>query len=280
MDTLPEVLADLMGRLGDRARRGLPESNIIAQLGGSLREIRDTWGVTKEAIAGIVPESWLEWGLGAEGDLASRPPEADMLAAHDAVTTNHPRKAQQKFWKLVKPGTICFPHSLAGTAARDSTPAETGDPLGGSETETFGRVPHRSLQGAGGAAACLRVRPTHSLRVLPAAELVGMGRRFIGIEGHVAMRYPCCAAADVDIRDVRICPRAGAQVNQHQPRLHAIFPTSKRLGILHQVESGEPLTVDRKSHPTVRVTRFGFNVAVRLSPLREELRVSMIISLV
>ena len=75
-------------------RRGLPESSIIAQLGGSLREIRDSGRVTKEAIAGIVPESWLEWGLGAEGDLALRPPEADMLAAHDAVTTNS-RKVQQ-----------------------------------------------------------------------------------------------------------------------------------------------------------------------------------------
>ena len=68
-------------------RKGLPEPSINAQLGDSLLEIRDTRGVTKEARAGIVPESWLEWGLDAEGGLASRPPEADMLAAHDAVTT-------------------------------------------------------------------------------------------------------------------------------------------------------------------------------------------------
>ena len=53
--------------LGDRVRRGLPESRIIAQLGGSLWETRDKWGVTKEQMAGIVPESWLAWGLGAEG---------------------------------------------------------------------------------------------------------------------------------------------------------------------------------------------------------------------
>ena len=85
VETLPEVIADFTGPLGDRVRRGLPESNITAQLECSLREIRDTWGVTR---AGIVPESWLEWGLGAEGGLASRPPEADMLAAHDAVSTN------------------------------------------------------------------------------------------------------------------------------------------------------------------------------------------------
>ena len=41
---LPEVLADPTGSLRDRVRRELPESSIIAQLGGSLREIRDTWG--------------------------------------------------------------------------------------------------------------------------------------------------------------------------------------------------------------------------------------------
>ena len=29
-------------------------------------------------MAGIVPESWLERGLGAEGDQAPRPPEAHM----------------------------------------------------------------------------------------------------------------------------------------------------------------------------------------------------------
>ena len=56
-------------------------------------------------MAGIVPESWLEKGLGAEGDLAPRPPEAGMLAAHDAVTNiNSSRRAQQKFGKLVNQG--------------------------------------------------------------------------------------------------------------------------------------------------------------------------------
>ena len=88
MGTLPEILADLLSPLGDRVRRRLPESSIITQLGGSLREIRDTSGISKEEMAGIVPESCLEWGLGAEGGAAPRPPETDILVAHDAVTTN------------------------------------------------------------------------------------------------------------------------------------------------------------------------------------------------
>ena len=100
---LPEVLADLTGPVGDRVRRGLPESRIIARLGGRLWEIRDTWGVTKEEMAGIVPESWSEWGLGAEGDTALRPLKVDILAAHDAVTTNS-RKAQHHLGKLVNKG--------------------------------------------------------------------------------------------------------------------------------------------------------------------------------
>ena len=54
---LPEVLADLTGPFGDWVRRGLPESSIIAQLGGSLREIRGKRGVTKKAMTGIVPDS-------------------------------------------------------------------------------------------------------------------------------------------------------------------------------------------------------------------------------
>ena len=61
-------------------RTGFPETSVITQLGSSWREIRDTWGVSKEAMAGIVLESWLEWSLSEEWDRARRPPEADMLA--------------------------------------------------------------------------------------------------------------------------------------------------------------------------------------------------------
>ena len=56
---LPEILADLTGPLGRRARMGFHESSIIAQLEGSLRETRDARGVPKEVMAGIVPEHLL-----------------------------------------------------------------------------------------------------------------------------------------------------------------------------------------------------------------------------
>ena len=195
-------------------------------------------------MAGIIPESWLEWGRGEEGDQAARTPEADMLAAHDAVTTNS-RKAQQKLGKLVHQG-----RHAAHTASLDQLPDTArppgpGDPLRGCETKAFDKARYRSLQGAR-ATACLRARPTDSLRVIPAADFVGVGKRFLGIEEHVAIRCSCCDEVDVDTWHARICPRSGAQVNQHQPLLYAISRTLKRLGISHQVESGEPFTAERK----------------------------------
>ena len=166
-------------------------------------------------MAGIVPESWLEWGLGAEGDQAPRTPEADILAAHDTVTTNS-TKAQHKLGKLVNQGRHAAHTSLLDQLPEMSYPQGPGDPLGGCGTKALAKARYRSLQGAG-ATACLRARPTDSFRVIPAAESVGMGRRFLGIEEHVAVRCPCCNAINVDSRHARICPRAGAQVNLHQP---------------------------------------------------------------
>ena len=63
-----------------------------------------------------------------------------------------------------------------------------------------------------------------------------------GIEEHVTMTCPCCDAIDLDTGHSRMCPGARGQVNQHQPLLHVISRTLKRLGITHRVESGEPFT--------------------------------------
>ena len=87
----------------------------------------------------------------------------------------------------------------------------------------------------------------------------------MGIEEHVARRCPCCDAVDVDTRHAHIFPVAGAQVNQHQPRVHAISRTLKRLGVLHQVESGEAFMVDRNLRMDIVVRRSG----LRDAPNRE-----------
>ena len=79
---LPKVLADVTSPLGDRAASGLPESGVIAQLGTSQKETRDTWRVSTETAAGIVPEAWLAWGFGTEEDAAPSSPGVDLLAVH------------------------------------------------------------------------------------------------------------------------------------------------------------------------------------------------------
>ena len=84
---------------------------------------------------------------------------------------------------------------------------------------------------------------------------MGIGRRFIGIEKHLATKCPCCDATDVGTRLARICPRAGEQVKQHQPLLHSISRTLKWLGVPHQAESGEPFTADRNLQMDIVVRR-------------------------
>ena len=153
-------------------------------------------------------ESWLGWGLDAEGGLAPRPPEADMLPAHDAVTTNS-RKAEHKLGKLVNQGRHATHTALPVELPETASSPGPGDPIGGTETKAAAKARYRGLQEAG-AMACLRARPTNQLRVIPAAEFTGMGRWFLGIEEHVAMRCPSCDTVDVDTRHARICPRAGA----------------------------------------------------------------------
>ena len=74
------------------------------------------------------------------------------------------------------------------------------------------------------------------------------------------MRCPFCDAVDVDTRHARICPRAEAQVSQHQPLVHAISRTLKRLGIPHQVESGEPFTAEMN---------LPINIVIRKGRLRD-----------
>ena len=209
-------------------------------------------------MAGFVRESWLEWGLGAAGDAAPRPPEVEILATHDAVTKNS-RKAQEKFGKLVNQGRHVA-HTASLDELPDSTPTGNGRPAGGRESKMLAKAHCRSLQGEG-ATAGLRARPTASLRVIPETEFVGIRRCFMGVEERVAVRLPCCDATDVETRHTRICPRAGAQMTQHQPFLHAISRILKLIGVSHQVESGEPFTAGRNFRMDIVVRRGGLRNA-------------------
>ena len=89
----------------------------------------------------------MEWGLGAEGDLASRPPEANTLAAHDAVTTNS-RKDQQKLGKLVNQGRYAAYIASLEQLPETARPPGHGEPLGGSETRAFAKARYGRLREA------------------------------------------------------------------------------------------------------------------------------------
>lgn len=54
--------------------------------------------VTQEAMPSIVPGCWLDWGLGSEGDSASRHPETDMWRR---MTRFYVTNAHHKVVKLV-----------------------------------------------------------------------------------------------------------------------------------------------------------------------------------
>ena len=102
-----------------------------------------------------------------EGDQAPSVPEDGMLTVNDALTTNF-RKDQRKSGKLINQGLTRRVHSFVGPATGDGPPVETTRPTGGQKTKAFAKARYRSLEGAG-ATACLRARPTDSLRIIPAS---------------------------------------------------------------------------------------------------------------
>ena len=65
----------------------------------------------------------------------------------------------------------------------------------------------------------------------------------LGIEEFSAATCPACGAADDITRNARLCHRAGAQLNQYQPSVHAASRFLKRMSVRHQVESGAPFFI-------------------------------------
>ena len=91
------------------------------KLGTNLREVIGTSGATKEAIAGIVRDFRLDWGLGTEGDEAAPSSrQIGILAARDAANTGS-RKAQHKLGKMTDRG-----RHVAHTASLSQSPARHG----------------------------------------------------------------------------------------------------------------------------------------------------------
>ena len=208
--TVPEVLADLSGAIGNKARRVLPDSDLVRRIWNSVRDLRDMHGVSEEAMANIVPESWRDRAFRAGEQGASGQSVADVLPAHDAETFRS-SKVQHRLGKLVN-----RVHYERYVSSLDQLPeTRPSASQGEKETRDLAKARQRSQPGSG-TTAFLRARPVlDSARTIPASEFVTAGTRFLGIEEFLAARCPCCGEAEVITRHARLYHRSGAQVNQH-----------------------------------------------------------------
>ena len=241
--TVPEVLADLSGVIGNKVRRELPDSDLVRRIWNSIRDLRDVHGVSEEAMANIVPESWRDRAFREGEQGASGQSIADALPAHDAETIS-PSKAQHRLGKLVN-----RVHYERYVSSLDQFPEtrpqrDTSESQGEKETRDLAKARQRSRSGSR-ATASLRARPVNSARTIPASEFVTTEKRFLRIEEFLAAGCPCCGEAEVTSRHARLCHRSGAQVNQHQPLVHVLSRTLKSMSIRHQVESGALFHADR-----------------------------------
>ena len=97
---MPEVLADLSGPLGEKVRRELPNSDLVRRIWSSVRDLRDIHGVSEEAMANVVPESWWNRAFPANEERVSWQSDVEVLPAHDGETISS-HKAQHKLERQV-----------------------------------------------------------------------------------------------------------------------------------------------------------------------------------
>ena len=168
---------------------------------------------------------------------------AYILSPHDAGSTSL-NKAQYRLGKLIN--QVRYDRYVASLEQLPETspPRGTGHPHGEEEARGFARARQRSQSGPR-ATAFLRARPVDSSRVFPPSEFVSAVGRFLGREEFLVTTCPCCGATDANTRHARLCHRSGVQVNQHQPLVHALSRTHKRMSIRHQIASGAPFNAER-----------------------------------
>ena len=154
---------------------------------------------------------WRDMAFCPEKSSASENSDREVLAEHDAETTNS-HKAQKNSENgstgCGTTGTLHFwtDTLLMRTRRRRSTFEE-------SETRECAKAKQRSWPGPG-AAVWLRAMPVDSQCVISTQKFLYAGRQHRGVEEHLAATCPACGAADANTRHVRLCHHAGAQVNQ------------------------------------------------------------------
>eukprot|EP00904_Undaria_pinnatifida_P006577 jgi/Undpi1/3049/HiC_scaffold_15.g06425.m1 len=177
------------------------------------------------------------------GSLVATVPEvlADLSGAiEDKVRRELPAPdLVRRIWRSVR--DLRDMHGVSEEAMANILPETTpqrgaDDREGGEETKCLAKARQWSQSGE---------RLVDSARVTPASVFVAAGRRFLGVEEFLAARCPCWGAAEADRRHARLYRRSRAQMNQHQPLVHALSRTLKIMPIRHQAESGAPLHANR-----------------------------------
>ena len=161
-------------------------------------------------MANVDPESWRNRAFRANEERASWLSDVEVLPAHDGETTSS-HKAQHNLGEQVNRGRYQRYVASLDQLPEEAGPSGSNGVFGGIETRDLAKTRQRSLSGPG-AVACLRAKPVDPTRIIPASEFVSIERRFLGMEGLLAARCPCCKVTDVNTRHARTWHRASAQV--------------------------------------------------------------------
>ena len=166
--TVPEVLADLSGAMGNKVQRKLPDSDLMRRIWNSVRDQRD------------VPESWRDRAVRAGEQGASGQSVADVLPAHDAETIRS-SKTQHRLGKRVN--RIHYERYVSSLDQLPETRPQRykSESQGEKEARDLAKARQRSQSGSG-ATAFLRARPVDSARTISASEFVTAGKRFLGMK--------------------------------------------------------------------------------------------------
>ena len=164
--TLPAVLADLSGILGEKVRRNPPDSELVTSTWERVRGLRDYGGFAEEEMGEAVSRGWRDRAFRPEEESTSGNSDREVLAAHDAETikSNEAQKKLGKEVNLVRYDR--YVTYLDGLPIHERTPEQIG-PFGESETRECTKARQRSQSGPG-ASGWLRARPVDASRITPA----------------------------------------------------------------------------------------------------------------
>ena len=128
--TLPAVLADLSGSLGEKIRRSLPGPELVTSIWEGVRGLRVDGGVTEEDMGEVVPRGWRDRAFRPQEVSASGHSDREVLAAHDAETTNS-HKYPQNTRKTGQPSAVRPVRHITRRTSHPCAPAGGGRPFRG-----------------------------------------------------------------------------------------------------------------------------------------------------